>query len=297
MNEATRAKVDELLRAHPRYEAHFTRLMPREVSREDAATQSRWAFAQSSVWPDLVRNPDRTIDREDVNRFNRPYWHFINQPVFLNDDERRKLESGLKLYVNRELSDDRDDPGMNIIQAFKNSSRIVADPSVSADVRAVHICWLAHLAGDSHQPMHSAALFTANRFPEGDHGGGDLDIERDWSLHSFWDDQVCTQRDFSILQVLAAVLTDNEKKAAAGQKAAKIIDIEKWIDESNVHARKFAYTQEVLDKVGSRETHSHLGPLNLSPEYRADAESIAERRAVEAGYRLGKLMDDRLNQT
>jgi len=32
----------------------------------------------------------------------------------------------------------------------------------------------------------------------------------------------------------------------------------------------------------------------VPPGYKSDAEALAERRAVEAGYRLGKLLDDLL---
>jgi hypothetical protein len=215
--------------------------------------------------------------------------------VFLNDAERRKLEPGLKLYVNRQPPDSDDDPSMNIIQAVKNSSRIVANANAPAANRAVHLCWLIHLAGDSHQPLHAAALYTANRFPGGDHGGNDLEIDHEWKLHAFWDSQVCTQEAFATLQLLAANLTKNEKKAAAGRDAAVSTDIERWIDESNSLAKRYVYTEEVLQKVGGREDNSHLGPLDLPANYRSDAESLAELRAIEAGYRLAKLLDELLN--
>jgi hypothetical protein len=42
----------------------------------------------------------------------------------------------------------------------------------------------------------------------------------------------------------------------------------------------------VLEKVAAREGHTHLGSLDLSPAYKAEAEEVAERRAVEAAYRL-----------
>lgn len=293
-SDATRAKVNELLRAHPRFEAHFVRVMPREVSSQDDGVKAQWAFAHAGTWPDQVRSPSGTVDREDVNRFNRPYWHYINQPVFLNDAEGHKLLPGLKIYDSRKPTDDPDNPNMNIIQAFKNSSRIVADSNAPPADRAVHLCWLIHLAGDSHQPLHAAALYTANRFPAGDKGGNELEIEHEWKLHGFWDEQVCTQDSFDTLQVLAANLTKNEKKAAAGNKAAESTDIEKWIDESNDYAKRFVYTNEVLQSVADREDHTHLGQLNVSSSYKSDAEALAERRAIEAGYRLAKLLDELL---
>jgi hypothetical protein len=294
MTDGTRTKVNELLRAHPRFAAHFERLMPREVVRENDVVKAQWIFAHSGTWPDLVRQANGSVDRTDVDRFNRPYWHFINQPVFLSEAEGHKLLPSLRLFDSREPTGDPDDPSMNIVQAFKNSSHIVGDAAAPLESRAVHLCWLAHLAGDSHQPLHAASLYTSNRFPQGDRGGNELDIEHEWKLHAFWDSQVCTEESFATLQVLAANLTKNETRSAVGREATVSIDIEKWIDESNAYAKRVVYTEEVLTKVAAREDHTHLGPLELSSGYRADAETLAERRVVEAGYRLAKLLDELL---
>jgi hypothetical protein len=292
MAEGTRAKANVLLRAHPRFQAHFERKMPRYLSQSGDERKARWYFAHAGTWPDLVREAKGTVDREDVNRFNRPYWHYINMPIFLSDAQRRELEPRLRLHVNRQPPDDADDSGMNIIQAVKSSARIIGDANAPIDRRAVRLCWLVHLAGDSHQPLHAGSLYTANRFPRGDEGGNQLEFEHEWKLHAFWDSQVCTQDDFGTLQTLAANLVKNEKLAAEGQKAASSTDIETWIDESHELAKRFAYTEELLQKVAARENHTHLGPLELSAEYGSNAEALCERRAIEAGFRLAKLLDE-----
>jgi hypothetical protein len=294
MNEAARARATELLRAHPRFEAHFERVMPRDVSRLDDYDKRQWIFAHSATWPDLVRDAARTVTRDDVTAYNRPFWHYINQPVFLSDAERRRLEPDLRLYVNRQPPDETDDENMNVIQAVKNSMRVVADADAPAAMRSVHLCWLNHLTGDSHQPLHAAALYTARRFRNGDKGGNDLQIEHDWKLHAFWDDQICTEETFTTLQLLADNLRAHPKKAEAARMAAVNIDIEKWIDESYALAIRYVYTPETLEKVAAREDHTHLGPLDLPLEYRSNAETISERRAIEAGFRLARLLEQLL---
>jgi hypothetical protein len=292
MNEPTRAKALDLLRAHPRCEDHFEREMPREVQRLSDADKDQWIFAHSSTWPDLVRSQGRNVTRDDVTKYSRPFWHYINQPVFLSDTERRQLEPQLKLYINRRPPEELDDELMNVIQAVKNSERIVGNASTPVADRSVHLCWITHLTGDSHQPLHSAALFTARRFRGGDKGGNDLAIEHDWPLHAFWDDQVCSEDEFTTLQILARQLHANPKQAEAGRNAAAAsLDIEKWIDESFELAISNTYTPEVLEKVAAREERTHLAPLDLPPEYRSNAESIAERRAAEAGFRLARLLE------
>jgi len=294
MDGTTQAKVAALIRAHPRFHDHFQSAMPRDISRGDEPIQNAWLFAYAGTWPDVVREAKGAVNRQDVGQFNRPWWHFINEPIFLNDDERRQLEPTLRVNRRREPTADPDDPDMNIIQAVKNSSRIVRDASQSSETRAVHLCWLIHLAGDSHQPMHSAALFTTHRFRGGDRGGNYLEFEHGWKLHAFWDDQISTDEPYETIRVLATDLRNDRKLSAAGQRAAASLDIGKWIDESHELATRYAYSQEVLQKIADREGHSHLGPLNLSANYQTDAESVAERRAVEAGHRLARLCEQLL---
>jgi S1/P1 Nuclease len=286
LDEATRAKAVELLRAHPRFDEHFQSFMPKEISRGDVPDQDRWLFAHAATWPDLVRRASGAVNRQDVSAYSRPWWHFINEPVFLNDEERRQLDRQIKVNRRREPPQSDDDEYMNIVQAIKNSARIVRDASAPKEKRSVHLCWILHLVGDSHQPLHSVALFTAHRFRRGDHGGNYLEIEHRWDLHAFWDEQISTDEGYETLQSLAGDLDRNRKLAEDGKKAAAVLEADNWIDESMKLAKRYAYTKEVLQKVAAREGHSHLGPLDLPASYKTDAETVAERRAVEAGHRL-----------
>src|SRR3954465_1829148 len=286
LNDATRAKATELLRAHPRFHDHFESFMPREISRGNAHDQDRWLFAHAATWPDLVRTSKGAVNRQDVSAYSRPWWHFINEPVFLNDEERRQLEREIKVNRRREPPESDDDEFMNIVQAIKNSDRIVRDASAPKEKRSVHLCWILHLVGDSHQPLHSVALYTTHRFRRGDHGGNYLDYQHRWDLHGFWDEQISTDESYETHLLLAADLDQNHRLAEEGRKAAATLEADKWIDESGELARRYAYSKEVLQKIAAREGHSHLGPLELSPTYRTEAEAVAERRAVEAGYRL-----------
>src|SRR4051794_13070291 len=286
LDDATRIKAVELLRAHPRFHDHFESFMPREISRGNANDQDRWLFAHAATWPDLVRTSKGAVNRQDVSAYSRPWWHFINEPVFLNDEERRQLEREIKVNRRREPPQSDDDEYMNIVQAIKNSARIVRDASAPKEKRSVHLCWILHLVGDSHQPLHSVALYTTHRFRGGDHGGNYLDYQHSWDLHGFWDEQISTDEPYETHHVLALDLDRNKKLAEFGKKAAAVLEADAWIDESVELAKRNAYTKEVLGKVAAREGHSHLGPLDLPATYKIEAETVAERRAVEAGHRL-----------
>src|ERR1043165_774370 len=205
-------------------------------------------------------------------------------PVYLNDDERRVLEQHLPVNLKRDPPDETDDEKMNIVQAIKNSSRIGADASAPKESRAVHLWWLLHLAGGSHPPLHSCALFTTHRFRDGDQGGNRLEIQHDWKLHAFWDAQISTEEAYKDLTVLATDLDQNKSLAEYGQKASATIDGGAWIDESDALAKRVVYTPEVLQKVAAHEGHPHLGPLDLPASYEAEAESVSERRAGEGAH-------------
>jgi hypothetical protein len=289
-----RAKAVELLRAHPRFREHFESTMPREVQRGDERDKDQWIFAHAATWPDQVRDAKGGVNHQDVSDFSRPWWHFVNEPIFLSDKERQLLLPEIRTNRRREPPQDPDDRNMNVIQALKNSTAIVRDANAPQERRSVHLCWLMHLAGDSHQPLHSAALYTTHRFRGGDHGGNYVPFEHNWDLHGFWDEQIAADEPYETLRILATDLQQNPKLRAAGERAASTLEPDKWIDESFEIAKKNGYTPEVLKKVSAREGHSHLGPLELSANYRADAEDVAERRAVESGYRLAKTIEQTL---
>jgi len=294
LDPATRAKAMGLVRAHPRFDDHFQSTMPREVARGDDSEKDQWLFSHAATWPDQVRDSKGGVNRQDVSQFSRPWWHFVNEPIFLNDDERKQLQSELRVNRRRDPPEDTDDANMNIIQALKNSARIIRDKKSPNDKRSVHLCWVMHLTGDSHQPLHSAALYTTHRFRRGDHGGNYLNFSHNWDLHGFWDEQISNDEPFETLRSIATDLDQNPKLKAAGKQAATKLDPGIWIDESFEIAKRNGYTPEVLKKIAAREGHSHLGELDLPPKYKSDAEDVAERRAVESGYRLAATIEEML---
>ena len=207
------ARASAIQRAFSRRDAarSFTRLMTRE--------KDEWVFAHAATWPDQVRDAKGGVNHQDVTEFHRPWWHFIDEPVYLNDEERQNCKARCDVNLRRDPPEDRDDKDMNIIQALKNSKRIVGDKSESKAKRAVHLCWLLHLAGDSHQPLHSVGLLTTHRFRGGDHGGNYLELEHKWELHAFWDEQISNDDPYETIRILATDLDQNPKLQATGERS------------------------------------------------------------------------------
>src|SRR5882757_6940993 len=107
LDPATRARAVELLREHPRFSEHFQGEMPREVSKAGAQAKDEWVFAHAATWPDQVRDAKGGVNHQDVTQFHRPWWHFIDEPVYLNDDERRQLQGEIKVNLRRDPPEDR----------------------------------------------------------------------------------------------------------------------------------------------------------------------------------------------
>jgi hypothetical protein len=291
LDAATRHKAVELLRAHPRFTDHFERAMPRELRSGTDAEKDQWVFAFAATWPDVVRSSGKGVTEKDVRQYNRPWWHFVDEPIYLTPAQGYQLEPTITLNRRRDPPENTDDPNMNIIQAAKTAAAIVADKNAPAEQRAVRLCWLLHLVGDAHQPLHSSALFTTHRFAEGDHGGNFLNYSHGFNLHSFWDEAVSSEESYVAIRGLAIEVSKNAELAAEAERLAAALDPGAWIDEGHELAKRYVYTPELLQQVAARETHTHLGDLKLPEKYAADAEAVAERQAVVAGHRLAKLRE------
>ena len=293
LDDATRAKAIELLAPI----RDFTIISKASCRKRFRAATC--AIKTAGYLPTRPRGPiwcvpsKGAVNRQDVSEYSRPWWHFINEPVFLNDDERRQLEREIKVNRRREPPQSDDDEFMNIVQAIKNSARIVRDTSAPKEKRSVHLCWILHLVGDSHQPLHSVALYTTHRFRRGDHGGNYLDYQHSWDLHGFWDEQISTDESYETHQVLAADLDRNRKLAEEGKKAAATLEsingsTRAWNWPSDTLTRRKCWRKSPLAKdirISGRSTCRRT--------YKIEAETVAERRAVEAGHRLAGAVRNR----
>ena len=315
--ETKRAEWADILRRHPRYAEDFLAAMPPEIAAApgDAGQDRRdeWLFRRASVWPDVVRNGD-VPDRRDA--YHRGTWHYVNIPLYLTAADEAgvaaKMTSGEAVAPNVSFAvppnagpdDARDDvPGMNVVQALQYNLAVANDPAKPAPERAVALCWVLHLGGDVHQPMHSVALFSDSLLPEGDKGGNDVWVletpgQPGRNLHALWD--AAPGQRFTAAQVTrnADRLLVDPGLSAAGAAAADTLDPRAWAEESRELAKWAVYTPQVLAFVRAREAASEAGkdpgraPLRATDDYLAAARKLADRRLTEAGYRLGAVLGE-----
>ena len=283
-----RAKIIAVLRKHERFGSDFLAKMPQEISEGDEDTQNTWIFLHAATWPDLARS----FRGEDKARFHHPTWHYINEPVFLSKEQQTAM-GDVRPNLHREWSADTAPDDMNIIQALKKCIAELSDGSTSDGDKAIAICWLSHCLGDLHQPMHSTALFTKSRFPEGDRGGNLIPLVKGKNLHALWDGLLGGKNKHRTIQNKVIAYLNDVDLRAAGELAAEVIDFETWLKESHELAKATAYDVQILDAVeaGEDDPTQKLGKIHLPKEYYSNAGAVAKRRVVEAGFRLAEVLE------
>lgn len=215
-------------------------------------------FAEASTWPDDIRQDPRFHDpgREPATPA---------LPGF-SDTARHKNWHYVDLDRNGKTLDGELD------RRIEDLSRLLRTSRQNAQI-AYALPWLLHLVADIHQPLHVGR--------DGDEGGNRVEIENPFNkrlpftkLHTYWDDLpgppwLRGKR----LEKNARRLVETFPIPDQGNTAA-------WRDESH---RLLAYAYPKVD--GS------LLPL-ISEEFNQQARDIANRRIVEAGYRLGRLLEN-----
>lgn len=290
LDTETRTRLVETLERHPRFEQDFAARMPKSVRRGKG--RGEWIFLQAAIWPDLAR---RYADSDDdrLRRLNRPRWHYINYPIEMDDGRpRADPETG--------LGSCRAGDRLNLVQALRLARCKLASSSLEPAERALYVSWLMHLVGDAHQPLHAVSLYGPGRLERGDRGGNAIRPKGVANLHSFWDrlpgksgrvDRVGRSTTTSA----ARKLLESPHLVKAGGTAAAQLDFDAWILESRELARRFVYSEDVVAQVaGAAEKHPRrrtFAVAELDARYVRQAGTVADRRIVEAGYRLAGLLE------
>lgn len=276
----TRAAIGELLQKHPRYEKDLLLEAPEGATPEQLAQH---AFAMAATWPDMVRNQSNPMH----NAYSHPFWHYIDIP----------FEDGTKA----DLPPAQGSGPHNIVEALTQCSAELKDPSTNPDLKAVDICWVAHLVGDIHQPLHAATRYSP-QFPRGDAGGNNEIVLRDppypdsaAKLHLVWDSFPGDyQSEFVDHYIAAGLRADPQFSREQFKDQLSETDFMAWAKETHELAVQYAYLNGKLETAvaprrGERATTQPTP--GLPPGYKESAERVAMRQIALAGYRLADLLN------
>jgi hypothetical protein len=296
LDAGKRAAVLSVLRNHPHYSFYF------DATRPPGVDEAEWAVFRAATWPDSVRIPhDFHGDpaTHPIYKFHRSAWHFVNYPY----------KQGACIAA---LPTDHLPAATTVLEQIPASVTALAGTAagdsdavagISDDAnKAVRLCWLLHLVGDIHQPLHVTALVKEPLFPadhHGDQGGNSLAVQlgphdHPVKLHSYWDSLLGSDSGYAAVKLVAddletsrGGLTQPEFDALAAKTDLKV-----WALESYQAAASAAYLDGALPLVVFHEgMHSGHGVPVLTAQVQDKAGQVARQRAAVGGRRLAAMMN------
>lgn len=257
---AVKSAIVELIEAHPD-RAPFEVAIDRTVGE----ARARRLFYECARWPDDARG----------TAYDHPTWHYAARPVH--------ADRGSNGSANRIEG--------SAIEAFALNFRVLADRRASKAERAVALCWVMHLVGDIHQPLHTAQLFS-HTFPDGDQLGSKQFVRATphhdpVTLHWFWDDRVHRSGTQDSVETRATEITSSSPRATASTHSA---DFALWAEqESYAEAVRLAYGKLLITSAKPADA-----PV-LPQAYIDETLKSAEQRVALAGHRLASVLREALN--
>ncbi|CAN5391470.1 hypothetical protein BH10PSE4_BH10PSE4_39240 [soil metagenome] len=254
-------RVITLLDSHPD-KGPFEVAEDRSEGRERALR----LMMECARWPDDAR----------LTVYDQPSWHLETKPVVWTADPPPVRPD--------------DHVAMDGVEAFALNARIMSNRAATPTQRAVALCWVMHLVGDVHQPLHTAQLFSA-RYPDGDKAGSlqfviDPLTKRSETLHWFWDDSIHRSGDLASVRARATELEHRRPRGTVSPDAARAVaaDYAAWAEESRALAASVVYGSGPVGGPSADEAKA------LAPAYAEGARTLAADRAAVAGYRLSDLL-------
>jgi len=252
-------------------------------------------FLECARWPD---------DSKFTNN-DRLTWHTARWAV-LAQDAPPEAKAAVAARHGK--------PAGQAIEALKLTYGMVSNPESSPTERAWALCWLMHVMGDIHQPMHVSDLFS-KQFPTGNMAGSmgyvmDPVSKTPITLHILWDSNVLRVPTVEAVDKHTEEFMKKYPRSAFPElKEHPITDPNaflEWTKESNKIAVDWAFNLKMAVDPDKNQTSEQLvkkmvnfilngvSPVKdapqLPPGYWEKLQTTAERRITLAGYRIADLL-------
>jgi len=222
--------------------------------------RERRLFALMAVWPDDTRGSPN----------DHPDWHY-----------QLKLVSPSRFVLPFSAG--------KAERAFAEQLAIARDPKAPRARRAIALCWLMHIVGDQHQPLHAGHWLSWD-YPKSDRAGSIAYVRREAGappvdLHELWDsapNRVAASNEAGAEMIAATVEKAYPRPARVADPSAAL---KGWERESWILAKDVAYRDGAL----ARSPDKAKAPV-LPAGYRARMRSVADARVATAGYRLADVL-------
>jgi hypothetical protein len=261
MNKKNKLKCVEILKQHPdiiKWNDEFSKL--KNVPYED------FLMMQASTYPDDIRNSKNPNDH--------PTWHYVDYKIDANNLSDKTIMN----------------PDANILTALKINLELLNNHTTSIPDKAIALCWVVHLVGDIHQPLHCSEFYN-DEFKKGDKGGNSIWVKVDSTgaavkLHSYWDGLLGKSEKYKSIYQQSLILL----KQIKFKKTVADTSYMAWSNESFEIAKLNVYLSGKLPAllgVLKKETAPIIPNCNA---YNKNSVAIAEKQIVKAGYRLSKII-------
>lgn len=283
LDDTQKKKVQEILAEHPHYKEFLS------ADRPNDADKAEWVVMRAAVWPDWVRSHHK-------EEFHRSTHHYVNLPVKRTDGA---TDEQLKVIADTITGLKEPDKGGALLVEFPKRVKEVGSAEKAAD-RAVALCWVLHMAGDIHMPLHAATLLTKDS-TKGDRGGNQSFVlwrGKAQNLHFIWDaglgweDDKGTATSYGFADQLARDFT---KRYPATDDERKVKSVEDWAKESQALTDKHVYSLDgkpidITFDFGSPPAVKAEAVKKLPEGYEKNGRKVAEKRIALAGVRLGDVL-------
>lgn len=271
LSKTTRSKIAQLLTLNPDY-ANWVAQLPTDLAAKD---KDRVLFMIAATWADRIKmtagyQEDNAQDANEcgpvsdqnlgyVDRFRHRCWHFVD--IAFTPDGTLPLPTVPSVNAQERVT---------VFRASLNDS--------NNDLVSYDLCWMLHLVGDLHQPLHCTTR-VSQVHPKGDAGGNAVTVThlgKTIKLHAYWDD-LLGPTDTPIQDILKI----SKQLPSANPSKTQILDPKQWADEGVALAQASVYTSPV---------GPGAGPFVLTPKYEKAALSLARKQVALAGARLAKMI-------
>lgn len=255
----------------------------------------RRMFLECARWPD---------DSKFTNN-DRLTWHSSRWAVVAKD---APAEAKAAAEARR------GQPMGQALESLALSYGMVSNPESSPTERAWALCWLMHVMGDVHQPLHVSDLFS-EKFPTGNMAGSmgyvmDPVSKSPITLHILWDSNVLRVPTVAAVGRHTKDFMKRYPRSTFPQLKAHPVGspdfFREWAQESHQVAADWAFDVEMATDPDEDQTSEQLvkkmvdfilngvSPLDDAPElppgYWEKLQSTTERRITLAGYRIADLI-------
>ena len=236
---------------------------------------------------------------------DEPTWHMARWAI---------VEDGAPPEVTEAAEARQGRPAGQAIEALTLNFAMLSNPEASPKERAQALCWVFHIMGDLHQPMHVSDLFSTD-FPTGN-GGATMSYVHDpvtdapIPLHILWDSNALRVASLEEVDRATREFTQRHPRSSFPELQENAIGdpavFVEWARESHQIALDWAYDLETLpdpnkdqdtdallknmvNYILTGESHVEEAP-QLPDGYWEDLQFTAERRITLAGYRIADLI-------